>query len=109
MSDEWTDWRDHDGKGVPAELKVGMVINAELFDFEEMQTEGLHVFQFGVPCQHERWEETAVDADKSWISPCDPEYLFVIRYRIRKPHSLQQLIKMVETLPVPVKNLEITE
>ncbi|MBL4766518.1 MAG: hypothetical protein JKY94_02185 [Rhodobacteraceae bacterium] len=89
MSDEWTDWRDHDGKGCPC---LGQMVRVEF-------------------CGGRVLEAIAGSGGgKSWL--WGSGYNKILRYRIRKPRALQQLIEMVEmveTLPVPVKHLEVTE
>lgn len=97
MSEQWTEWRDHDGKGVPAELKVGMQFEAEgLFpDDGPDEYEGVFTgecYNLNGGCWN--WENRLI-------------YCRAIRYRIRKPDALQQLIEMVEALPAQ-KQLEVT-
>ncbi|PCJ24134.1 MAG: hypothetical protein COA96_10335 [SAR86 cluster bacterium] len=101
MSDEWTDWRDHDGKGVP--VPIGMFAEWVFcdFNFEPLgQSSGM------VKGGNSWLWAGGINRMKSnparWAAP-------FTRYRIRKPRALQQLIEMVETLPVPVKHLETTE
>lgn len=83
MSEEWTKWQDHDGKGCPC---PGMWVMAEFScgDVEE-----------GLASSH----------GLSWVWDDPDPYAWnngvhqIIRYRIRRPKALQQLIHMVETLP----------
>ena len=91
MSDEheWTEWRDHDGSGCPVPNGVWC---HRVFD---------------APA---RGEDATVIGALEDISPVDrfweadswewwPGCVRVIRYRIRRPRALIQLIEMVENLP----------
>lgn len=102
MSDdaEWTDWIEHDGKGFP--VAIGTLVHRK-FD------EKIDLYE-GEPCTPtdeiiERLSESELDA-WLWVLPrWHPigEVARVIRYRIRKPRALRDLIKLVETLPAPVQ------
>lgn len=96
---EWTDWCNHDGKGVPAEV-LGQFIE--------------------VDCKHgngkidrdQFWHPVSLDDDweNVWkigfVSSKDSVPLvLILRYRIRKPRALQQMIERAAALPV-VKVLE---
>lgn len=89
---KWTDWVDHDGKGVPTELKVGMVI-----EVETLLSDGSRYSVTGVFTK-------SVGGMRMWSS----SEVKTLRYRIRKPRALQAMIEEAEALPV-VKQLEITQ
>jgi len=93
MSEQWTDWTDHDGKGFPADLVNGMYVASR-------HDNGKYI-------------EAVYDGDGkmfsgSWDWSNYPTYTKILRYRIRKPDALQQMIELAEALPV-VKQLEVTE
>lgn len=77
--DKWGPWIEHDGKGCPCK---GMWIQAQYNDFEGRIVEG---FPTGVA--------------SGWVWNYEPlRFWKVIRYRIRKPRALRE---MIETLPAP--------
>ena len=90
MNDDlWGPWIEHDGKGCPVK---GMWV--QLFD------EG--------PTSLEPWEGLAGSefdgtehiTGSSWHwAVVESHWGAVIRYRVRRPKALQQLIQMVENLP----------
>ena len=90
MSEEWGPWIEHDGRGCP--VKKGTLVKTLHQDgtSEEGPTSG-------APFTGWDWE------------CCDmfgkPGYK-LIRYRVRPPKALQQLIQMVENLPMPSKQYE---
>ena len=92
MSDdtEWGPWIEHDGRGCP--VAKGTFVKTLQEDGESYEA----------PASGEtftRW---------TW-SFCDmfgEPGLKIIRYRIRRPKALQQLIQMIENLPTPTKERE---
>lgn len=88
QQDEWTDWFEHDGKGCPDLVKEGMQIMA--------------IDRGGKLHQGEIFEW--VKNRPNWVWPkawcLDPEK-DIIRYRIRKPRALLDLIQMIADLPEP--------
>ena len=84
MSEEWTEWQEHDGKGCPCK---GMWVRTEERGglIEEHIAEGV---RSDAPFSAWNWEGWDTD---------------IIRYRVRKPRALLQLIEMVENLPAPAQ------
>jgi hypothetical protein len=78
MDEEWTDWFPHDDNGWPARVRKGDIVQADMGD------------EILCPMGAE---------DLDWHCPGDP----VLRFRIRKPKALRELINMVERLPVSAK------
>jgi hypothetical protein len=68
MSGEWGDWIEHDGKGCPC---VGMYVRV-VHEFWESQWEGV------------------AKGGPSW--DWDSDYERIIRYRIRRPRALLDMI-----------------
>lgn len=81
MSEEWGPWIEHDGKGCPC---MGMWV----------QVQNLNACRI--------WEGVACsEGGRSW--DWSTGYRPVVRYRIRRPRALLQLIEMVENLPAPAQ------
>lgn len=98
-SEEWTGWFDHDGTCCPC---VGSYVQAEMdkpFVGGGNMREGKVV---GGPC----W----VWAFGKIVTRRENGVTFVIgrviRYRIRKPRALRDLITLVETLPAPQRHTQ---
>ena len=98
---EWSEWRDHDGKGCPV---VGQVVHLVV------GPDG-----FWKPEDHGEWEPgfTPINpAEAIGIAKDDggwnwePPWFPVIRYRVRRPKALRDLIELVENLPAPAKSRE---
>lgn len=90
MSDEqWGPWIEHDGKGCPCVGSVVTIVAVKnlIGDIHELVTTAKGGNSW-------RWRIHGVPPNKAQR---------IIRYRIRKPRALQQLIDMVENLPAPVK------
>lgn len=100
MSDkeEWGPWIEHDGKGMPAEV-VGRVILVFAEDHR-----GGTMEEMG--CPRNFWHPIYGAWDHQnygkRIPGTNQAYARVIRYRIRKPRALMDLIELVENLPAPV-------
>jgi len=91
--DEWTEWFHHDGKGCPC---VGKYVHVE----------------YRNKIDPNRWIGTINDI----ISECEAQFIAlgsgswfwvtgynpIIRYRIRKPRALLELIQLIADLPAPV-------
>lgn len=96
MSDDWGPWIEHDGKGCPC---VGMYVR--------MRGEGWpgQFFECEGWVRHGRGESWNWSF---WLSrDFDGVYIGrIVAYQIRKPRSLQQLIDLVENLPVPHRESE---
>lgn len=93
---EWSEWFEHDGKGCPCK---GMWVKTETGagDVEEHIAGGLLIFdpRGNVDASCDLWDyATLLSGD--W-----PDR--IIRYRIRRPRALLQLIEMVENLPAPAQ------
>lgn len=85
--EEWGPWIEHDGKGCPC---VGFYIQATSEWKEHLfGTEGLVRFE---------------GAEWDWSN--FPMARKLIRYRIRKPRALRDLITLVETLPAPQRHTQ---
>jgi hypothetical protein len=91
MSEEWGPWIDHDGKGCPCPGQRVQGIN-------------------GWGCL-DSWIADRIFSDLPevlsswcWAMPSNlvPRWECIIRYRVRKPRALMDLIEMVENLPAPV-------
>lgn len=107
-SEEWTDWIEHDGMGCPC---VGKWVERVFSDGETDQgIAGSECLCSGVDPigKQSAWfwyfGDPFVWYDGTFARP-DPNG-FIIRYRIRKPRALRQLIEMVESLPEPSKQGE---
>lgn len=81
MSDEeeWGPWQNHDGKGC---LCVGMWVQAIHQNWDGPLIEGI--------------AGLAGNRDWVWATAVFP----IIRFRIRKPRALREMIQWVENLPV---------
>jgi len=88
MADEWGPWIRHDGTRVP--VAIGTVCQVEI-------RSGL----VGVLTVEASRAETHGDCF-IWASLLpNRRHLAIIRYRIRKPRALLDLIELVENLPAP--------
>jgi len=81
--DEWGPWQYHDGKGCPC---VGKYAEVE-HEWHNGSTDTLMI-----PC---------VKGECGWNGR-DDEWN-VIRYRIKKPRALLDLIQLIADLPAPIK------
>jgi hypothetical protein len=93
MEEEWGPWIEHDGKGCPC---VGKIVHVALRDGRLVcAVAGAETIARGNdpsgPYSAWVWIERRQDFQKAWE---------IIRYRIRKPKALRELIDMVERLPV---------
>lgn len=89
-SEEWTDWQDHTGG--PCPVPTHFLVEIRL--------------RKGLP-------ETRppVDLASRWVWPWGGGDMAtdvgdIIRYRIRKPRALRDLITLVETLPAPQRHTQ---
>jgi hypothetical protein len=88
---EWGPWIEHDGKGCPPEV-VGRYIQ-----IASLRRDGTVKLNEGVVRQHHGRDIAWLGGGSEggwWIMP-------IIRYRIRKPRALLQLIDAAENLPAP--------
>ena len=90
MSEEWGPWIEHDGARIPTEFRVGDVVQL-LSENNETGNLDLSPPKVVLPEDFVRynwfWGESSHD---------------VLRYRVRKPRALLDLIEMVENLPEQV-------
>ena len=91
MSEEWGPWIEHDGKGCPVK---GMHVVAQYWHMgvREFKAVGSGSWKYGSVRDRSTWT-------REGFTIMNP----IIRYRVRRPKALQQLIQMVENLPVPSK------
>lgn len=94
MTDEWGPWIEHDGRGCPVRGMMVEIIRRNGSGFGPYRAYTLSV---GNPTEGDPQEDNWVHLPK----PRD-----IIRYRVRRPKALQQLIQMVENLPAPSKQYE---
>jgi hypothetical protein len=102
---EWGPWIDHDGTGCPV---VGMWVHGvERGGFEDIWIAGTVLVEGFTPVGRvvnlQSWR-----CRWSWAVSGNVVERFhhIIRYRVRKPRALRELIEMVENLPAPQKQLE---
>lgn len=101
MSDEWGDWQVHYGMGCP--LPHGTLVSAILMDpLGELPDEEA-VFRVGERWETEHYYSKSVVDDWVWPMPIQDDDAFIVRYRVRRPRALLQLIEMVENLPAPAQ------
>lgn len=104
MSDEadWGPWVQHDGMGCPV---AGRLVHLVLGDSPEgyrPEDEGEDVWTSDVVEVISPREALAIPAscgNASWW--WRPGWFPVIRYRVRRPRALRELIDLVEGLPAP--------
>ncbi len=102
MSDEgeWGPWIEHDG--AEPVLPPQAVLDLEVSSHGDVPAPGVTTSQTR-PGWFWRWKTVRV----GWFKAVrrrvcdDPAYAPIIRYRIRKPRALLQLIDMVENRPAP--------
>lgn len=95
MADEWGPWIEHDGKGCPVpgqfvrtEDRGGIVIDHVALGV--MISRAGAARSWGRPCSRNLW---------LWGICEGASAREVVRYRIRRPKALRDLIDLVETLP----------
>jgi hypothetical protein len=91
--DEWTDWFQHDGKGCPC---VGKMVRTERRDGKVRETIA------GAACMAAGIDPNGIGSAWVWTQD-DRTYSEVIRFRIRKPRALIDMIQLIADLPAPVK------
>lgn len=97
--DIWGPWIEHDRVSLPFHL-VGMTLEIEA----ELHT-GEYLAQAGYINSREE-AATHLHWDWSWFGKPSGQgwaWARVIRYRIRKPRALRDLIQLVESLPEPTQ------
>lgn len=99
MSDDedWGPWVDHDGRGCPLVGRVWIAVQGYAPGFEVRTDE-----DWSTNYSPEAWDSSfqgKVDEDgETWG--------LIIRYRVRRPKALRDLIDLVETLPAPAPQPE---
>ena len=87
QKDEWSEWIEHDGKGVPAGI-VGKFVHIKLLgkglDENDVLTDEIMGVAEGNP--------------QAWCSSYQPKFITVARYRIRKPRGLTILENIAKTV-----------
>ncbi|CAM3093052.1 hypothetical protein PANO111632_02740 [Paracoccus nototheniae] len=91
MSDEWGPWIEHDGESVP---NLGRAyLDAWVWCIWERAERRAPE----IPPERVQFWSDDIDDDCWIIGPNDCS--LIVRYRIRRPRALLQLIEMVESLP----------
>lgn len=95
MSEEWGPWIEHDGKGCPVKgLFIHGVFNRPSGGDTNPK---VSIINGG-------WEVIGIaGGGASWVYDHREENPKILRYRIRRPRALLQLIEMVENLPAPAQ------
>ncbi len=91
--DEWGPWIEHDGKGTPSEIKIGDYVEVESEDNETGELVRAAAVVEWLHLEPHSWTWGASTHD-------------TLRYRIRKPRALLDLIRMVEELPELVSHMQ---
>lgn len=102
MSDDWGPWHEHDGNGVPAWLKQGMVVQLELADpRRNMEICGRVQLTLGTLGRVSDFMFSVPEAEgDSWTLPITaPDLLYVARFRVLRPRALIELRRAVAELP----------
>lgn len=88
---EFGPWQLHDGKGCPC---VGKMVQVVFVNFVEC---------VGIAGKYggRSWMWTGLDQD-GWHDDGDARFMPIIRYRIRKPRALLDMIQLIADLPAPV-------
>ncbi|MCA0204313.1 MAG: hypothetical protein LCH92_08225 [Proteobacteria bacterium] len=92
MSDEWGPWVKHDGKGLP--VPVGTVVMVE--DVHSDGSREIFVVTAGLGGGFSwdwQWSVKLVPGFNKYATR-------IIRYRIRRPKALREMIDRAESLPV---------
>ena len=101
MSEEWGPWIEHDGKGCPVKGQYAMWERANGQVIEGIPGTMAYSAFTGLPVGPATGKGPQ---SWTWHTMVGGLYGFrVIRYRIRKPRALLQLIEMVENLPAPAQ------
>lgn len=91
--EEWTDWIEHDGTGMP--IPRGVIAEVEWADGTSVvaMNNGQSAASAGVTSWHQYRGPTY---SSSWIWCGSGSKIPVRRYRIRRPRALQQLRELAE-------------
>lgn len=101
---EWGPWVEHDGGPQPVEN--GVVSQIVMFDPVGEVRDEVTEMTVGQPWESENYISHGLKDDFEWPVPIPPSQGIIIRYRIRRPKALQQLVQMVESLTVQVNDKE---
>lgn len=97
MSEEWGPWIEHDGKGCPC---LGAWARTERVGLNIFPSTGTrHAIIEGRILEPANWDWSRYGE----LMPGGTSASKILRYRIRKPRALQDLIKLVEELPEGVE------
>ena len=95
MIDEWGPWIEHDGVSVPNVIGMYVAIESETIEKTITYAEGIVT---------PKMVSTRIGAwiwEKRWVS-FGVAVQIILRYRVRKPRALLDMIEMVENLPEQV-------
>lgn len=90
---EWGPWIDHDGNGCPC---VGEYVHVKYRYIGKNPDGSLSDHRLYIAANSGSW---------NWVNPGN----YIIRYRIRKPLGLTVLETILNELPKPVTQKELTE
>lgn len=87
MTEEWSEWIEHNGEAMPVPSSAIVAVS------------------FRVPAQPGDRCSGNPDEDRADTWMWDHEDLDddIVRYRVKRPRALLQLIEMVENLPAPAQ------
>ena len=87
--EEWTEWFQHDGKGCPC---VGKWVHVIWHARDGCGTE----------FEHDGFGIAAINGDECWRLETWPKFSRIIRFRIKRPRALHDMIQLIVDLPAPV-------
>ena len=93
QQEEWTEWFQHDGKGCPC---VGQYVHIVYIAGPDLRAiaDGGPSWTYGDANDRRTWSRNGKGNDGRFRP--------IIRYRIRKPRALLDLIQLIADLPAPV-------
>jgi hypothetical protein len=89
MSDDWGPWVEHDGKGCPCRGKYAQLVLTDILAPRRFETLVESVV-WGDLGEHSAW---------LWENAADVQV--VVRYRIRRPRALSEMIRRAADLDAP--------
>jgi hypothetical protein len=107
MSDEWGPWIELDG--AQPLIPLGVSLKVAVLG-SGIRPEPGAVVSLSWPGFYWRWRTVRVGLFRSERRRVcdDPSYAPIIRYRIRRPRALLELIDLVENLPAPHRESEFS-
>lgn len=99
MAEEWGPWIEHDG--AEPSLREGFIYQCNFRLPGIMPKEHAELDSRSWPGFYWRWKQVRVGllrTEKRRVCD-DPSYAPVVRYRVKRPLALRQLIDLVENLP----------